>query len=67
MDRELSQAIWVKSSLSGGNGGDCVEVARLSGARVGVRDSKDPSGPALVLTSGQWAAFTGWVRAGKAV
>ncbi|GAA2984505.1 DUF397 domain-containing protein [Streptosporangium longisporum] len=63
MDRELSEATWVKSSLSGGNGGECVEVARLSGAWVGVRDSKDPSGPALVLTSGQWAAFTGWVRA----
>ncbi|MEU9830239.1 DUF397 domain-containing protein [Streptosporangium sp. NPDC048047] len=62
MDRELSGAVWVKSPFSGGNGGNCVEVARLSGGRVGVRDSKDPSGPALVFTPGEWAAFTRWVR-----
>ncbi|MEV7009408.1 DUF397 domain-containing protein [Streptosporangium sp. NPDC051022] len=62
MDRELSEAVWVKSSFSGGNGGNCVEVAQLSGGRVGVRDSKDRSGPALVFTAGEWAAFTRWVR-----
>ncbi|MGC5011239.1 DUF397 domain-containing protein [Streptosporangium sp. DT93] len=63
MDRELSEATWVKSSLSGGNGGECVEVARLPSGRVGVRDSKDQAGPALVFTSGEWAAFARWVRA----
>ncbi|MEU4403527.1 DUF397 domain-containing protein [Streptosporangium sp. NPDC023963] len=67
MDHELSEAVWVKSSLSGGNGGNCVEVARLSGGRVGVRDSKDRSGPALVFTPGEWVAFTRWVRADDTV
>lgn len=37
-------------------------VAKLSGGRVGVRDSKDRSGPALVFTPAEWAAFTRWVR-----
>ncbi|WP_326637948.1 MULTISPECIES: DUF397 domain-containing protein [unclassified Streptosporangium] len=41
VDHELSEATWVKSPFSGGNGGECVEVAKLSGGRVGVRDSKD--------------------------
>ncbi|WP_420812756.1 DUF397 domain-containing protein [Micromonospora zingiberis] len=41
---DLTGARWRKSSRSGGNGGDCVEVAdNLSGV-VGVRDSKDPAG-----------------------
>ncbi|WP_433376588.1 DUF397 domain-containing protein [Streptosporangium sp. CA-115845] len=62
MDQELSEAVWVKSSFSGGNGGNCVEVAQLSGGRVGVRDSKDRSGPASVFTPAEWSAFTRWVR-----
>lgn len=62
MDRELNEAVWVKSPFSGGNGGNCVEVAKLSAGRVAVRDSKDQAGPALVFTSGEWAAFTRWVR-----
>ncbi|MEV8630418.1 DUF397 domain-containing protein [Streptosporangium sp. NPDC051023] len=52
----------MKSPFSGANGGECVEIAHLSGGRVGVRDSKDRSGPALVFTPGEWAAFTRWVR-----
>ncbi|WP_436761288.1 DUF397 domain-containing protein [Streptosporangium sp. V21-05] len=47
------------------NGGNCVEVAGLSGGRAAVRDSKDPSGPALVFTRGEWAAFVGGVRNGE--
>ncbi|WP_326821170.1 DUF397 domain-containing protein [Streptosporangium sp. NBC_01756] len=39
-----------------------MEIARLSGGRVGVRDSKDQAGPALVFTPGEWAAFTRWIR-----
>lgn len=54
---ELSSANWRKSSFSGGNGGNCVEVATLAGGRVGVRDSKDTSVPALVFTPGEWNAF----------
>ncbi|MBG0829244.1 DUF397 domain-containing protein [Planomonospora sp. ID67723] len=62
MDRELREALWAKSPFSGGNGGNCVEIAKLPGGRVGVRDSKDRSGPALVFTPSEWTAFTRWVR-----
>jgi Domain of unknown function (DUF397) len=54
---DLSNATWRKSSYSGGNGGDCVEVAVLPDARHAVRDSKDPDGGALVFGTGEWLAF----------
>ena len=66
----MTQAIWRKSSWSGGNGGNCVEVAALAGSAemgervVAVRDSKDPDGPKLVFTAAQWAEFTSGIRAG---
>ncbi|WP_141578663.1 DUF397 domain-containing protein [Actinomadura sp. WMMA1423] len=44
----LTNATWRKSSYSGSNGGDCVELADAAGA-VAVRDSKDPDGPVLLL------------------
>ncbi|WP_308206499.1 DUF397 domain-containing protein [Actinomadura luteofluorescens] len=40
--------VWRKSSYSGGTGGECVELAVVSG-RVLVRDSKDSGGPLLRL------------------
>ncbi|WP_339156638.1 DUF397 domain-containing protein [Actinomadura luteofluorescens] len=40
--------MWRKSSYSGGTGGECVELAVVSG-RVLVRDSKDSGGPLLRL------------------
>lgn len=57
MNDDLSQANWFKSSRSGGSK-ECVEVAFLNGGNVAVRDSKDPSGPALVFSPGEWDAFT---------
>ncbi len=62
---DLSNARWQKSSYSGGNGGQCVEVARNLPGVVAVRDSKDPDGGELVLTRAQWAAFTAGVKAGE--
>ena len=47
---------WVKSSYSGGSGGNCVEVASQPGM-VAVRDSKHPTGPELRITPGSWQAF----------
>ncbi|TDE37745.1 DUF397 domain-containing protein [Actinomadura sp. 6K520] len=47
---DLSNATWRKASRSGENGGNCVELADVSGAVVAVRDSKDPDGPVLLLT-----------------
>ena len=43
----LSNVTWRKSSYSGGNGGNCVEVAVLPDDSRAVRDSKDPDGPKL--------------------
>jgi hypothetical protein len=59
-----SELSWVKSSLSFSNS-NCVEVASLPGGGVGVRDSKDPGGPVLRFTPGEWQAFLGGVQNGE--
>ena len=65
MDADLSHAIWRKSTYSNGNGGDCVEHARFADGRQAVRDSKDPDGPVLIFTPGEWSAFLAGVKAGE--
>jgi len=60
---DLAGAAWKKSSRSSGNG-QCVEWAPLSGA-VAVRDSKDPTGPVLIFTPDEWAAFVGGAKDGE--
>ncbi|GAB2441657.1 DUF397 domain-containing protein [Nocardia tengchongensis] len=64
MNNELDGARWFKSSRSGGSK-ECVEAAFLAGGGVGVRDSKNPGGPAHVFSAGQWDAFVGAVAAGR--
>jgi Domain of unknown function (DUF397) len=59
-----SHSHWVKSSLSFSNG-NCVEVASLPDAEIGVRDSKDPEGSVLRFTPDEWDAFLGGVRNGE--
>lgn len=54
---DLAHAVWRKSARSSASR-DCVEVAFLDGCQIGVRDSKNPTGPALVFTSREWSAFT---------
>lgn len=54
---DLTGATWRTSSRSSGNGGDCVEVADNLTDVVGVRDSKDPDGPALTFTPAAWRTF----------
>lgn len=61
--RNASMVQWRKSSRSGDTGGDCVEVAALA-ADVGVRDSKDADGPALVFTVAEWRVFARRVKSG---
>ncbi|WP_027660953.1 DUF397 domain-containing protein [Salinispora fenicalii] len=54
---DLTGARWHKSTRSGSNQGACVEVASNLADIVGVRDSKDPTGPALVFGPTAWRAF----------
>ncbi|HEY1918696.1 MAG TPA: DUF397 domain-containing protein [Streptosporangiaceae bacterium] len=62
--RHLSGALWRKASRSGGNGGNCVEVARDLRGTVAVRDSKDPEGPKLMFAPEDWRTFAAGVKAG---
>ncbi|TDC54318.1 DUF397 domain-containing protein [Actinomadura sp. KC345] len=55
---------WRKSSRSNTDNGACVELANLPG-RVGVRDSKDPAGPALALSPESFRALVRDVKAGS--
>ncbi|WP_433679319.1 DUF397 domain-containing protein [Nocardia sp. CA-119907] len=64
MNTNLSGAKWLKCSRSA-SGKDCVEVAHLDGGRVGVRDSKNPTGPALVFTPSEWDDFTAGIHNGE--
>jgi hypothetical protein len=57
-----TRATWRKSTRSGGQG-NCVEVATTPAA-IGVRDSKDPSGPVLVFTTSEWQSFVDGVKTG---
>ncbi|GAB2912835.1 DUF397 domain-containing protein [Streptomyces mayteni] len=52
----LDAAGWVKSSRSGPNGNECVEVAQCQGW-TGIRDSKEPKGPVLTAPAGAFAAL----------
>jgi Domain of unknown function (DUF397) len=60
---DLTNAAWRKSSYSGNNGGNCVEVARLPAA-IAVRDSKRSDGPVLLLNPQAWHAFIASLKAG---
>jgi len=59
---DLSRAEWRKSSYSS-QSGNCVEVARNLSRLVAIRDSKEPGGARLVVSSEVWRVFMGKVRA----
>ncbi|NKY60714.1 DUF397 domain-containing protein [Nocardia flavorosea] len=61
---DLSGAQWFKSSRSSGSK-ECVEAAHLGEGKVGVRDSKNPTGPALMFTPGEWDAFLAGAKDGE--
>ncbi|MCG5463438.1 DUF397 domain-containing protein [Micromonospora sp. MED01] len=59
---DLTSAVWRKSTRSGDNGGNCVEVADNLPGFVAVRDSKDPAGPALSYPSRSWTSFLAAIK-----
>jgi hypothetical protein len=56
---------WRKSSLSGNDGGNCVEWREHGQGDVEIRDSKDPGGPTLAIPADQRASFIDAVRSGR--
>ncbi|TDC63120.1 DUF397 domain-containing protein [Actinomadura sp. GC306] len=58
---DLITATWRKSSHSGSTGGECVELAALPEG-VGIRDSKNPDGPKLLLGRDEFAALVGVLK-----
>ncbi|MHB9857563.1 DUF397 domain-containing protein [Streptomyces sp. YIM S03343] len=56
---------WVKSSYSGDEGGECIEVATATTA-ICVRDSKKRGGPQLAFPRSAWARFVAGFRRGRA-
>ncbi|MGH3720486.1 MAG: DUF397 domain-containing protein [Pseudonocardiaceae bacterium] len=61
---DLSSAKWRTSSRSNGKS-NCVEVADLDLGHHAVRDSKNPAGPALIVTTAEWSTFTTGIHAGE--
>ncbi|BDT98537.1 DUF397 domain-containing protein [Nocardia sputorum] len=64
MNASLSDVTWFKSSYSSAEK-DCVEVAFLGEGCVGVRDSKNPNGPALAFGPSEWDSFTDRISSGE--
>ncbi|WP_435643582.1 DUF397 domain-containing protein [Streptomyces sp. H49] len=56
--------LWFKSSYSGGSGTECVEAAFVSSG-VLIRDSKNDSGPVVVLQGAAWQAFSRAIENGQ--
>ncbi|GAB1693679.1 DUF397 domain-containing protein [Krasilnikovia sp. M28-CT-15] len=64
-NHDFAGAVWRKSTRSGSNGGDCVEVADNLPDIIAVRDSKDRSGPILTFTPDEWEAFLTGAKDGE--
>jgi hypothetical protein len=60
---DVTGAQWRKSTKSGNNGGDCVEIADNLPGVVLVRDSKDRDGGMLAFGPAQWRGFVELTKA----
>lgn len=56
---------WVKSSYSGSQGGNCVEIAADRRGGVLVRDTKNREGTVLEFGEHSWRRFSAEVKAGN--
>lgn len=63
-DTRLATTLWRRSSHSGNGGGQCVEIAAIGRLRL-ARDSKDPDGPMLGMSAGQWSTFVRRIKGGE--
>ncbi|MFI8515395.1 DUF397 domain-containing protein [Streptomyces sp. NPDC085460] len=62
---DLGPVQWRKSSYSGGGESQCVEIADVpSKGGVAVRDSKNPSGPAIVFDTTAFTALVTTIQDG---
>jgi hypothetical protein len=56
-----TELAWFKSSYSGNEGGECLEIATAP-TTIHIRDSKNLTGPTLAVTPTTWTAFLRTVR-----
>lgn len=61
---QLGPIGWRKSRRSG-RLGNCVEVASLDSGDLAVRNSRYPTGPALIYTKAEIAAFVAGAKDGE--
>jgi hypothetical protein len=61
---QLVSARWRKSQASNPSG-SCVQVAELGDGAIAMRNSRHPSGPALIYTRAEIAAFLAGVKNGE--
>ncbi|MEW9556084.1 DUF397 domain-containing protein [Nonomuraea sp. NPDC050783] len=63
--QELASAKWRRATKTGANGGNCLEVASLSGGRVAIRDSEALEKPPFVVRGAVWDAFIDGAKKGE--
>ncbi|HEX6470846.1 MAG TPA: DUF397 domain-containing protein [Streptosporangiaceae bacterium] len=59
----MESMTWRKSSWSGSNSENCVEVARATPRAIAARDSKNPSGPILRFDRSAWRDLINDIKA----
>ncbi|MFI1914332.1 DUF397 domain-containing protein [Nocardia sp. NPDC020380] len=61
-NREIEAgAVWRRSD----DRTDGVEIAFLASGNIGLRDSRNPEGPVLIFTPGEWQAFVAGAKDGE--